>query len=69
MKACAVGYAATYATTQKLRLVNWTVVSLIAAKLSLLYTYTSYAWLLLVLYHVHLDLQGLGLILPVSCII
>jgi hypothetical protein len=29
-------------------------------------SYTSYAWLLLVQYHIHLDLRGLGLLLPVS---
>jgi hypothetical protein len=32
-------------------------------------SYTSCAWLLLVHYHVHLDLCDLGLLLPVSCMI
>jgi hypothetical protein len=50
MQARAAGYALTYVTTLKLQLVSWTVVGLTA-------------WLLLVQYHVHLDLHGLGLLL------
>jgi hypothetical protein len=42
----------------KTKLVSCTAIGLTAA------SYTSYAWLLLVQYHVHLDLHGLGLLLP-----
>jgi hypothetical protein len=67
MQACAAGYASTYATTLKLQLVSWTVVGLTTAKFKPLCT--SYAWLLLVQYHVYLDLHGLGLFVPVFCFI
>jgi hypothetical protein len=60
MQACAAGYALTYAT----------IVSQLngrrADSRQVQVSYTSYSWLLLAPYHVHLDLQGLGLLLPVS---
>jgi hypothetical protein len=50
----------------KLQLVSWKVVGLTAAKFKPLILY---AWLLLVQYHIYLDLHGLGLNLPVFCVI
>jgi hypothetical protein len=59
MQACAAGYALTYASTLKLQLVRWTAVGLTAAKFKPGFSVSN----------VPLDLCGLCLLLPVSCII
>jgi hypothetical protein len=67
MQACAVGYALIYFNYSETA-VNRTVVGLTAVKFKLL-IFTFYAWLFFVQHHVYLDFRGLGLLLPVSCII
>jgi hypothetical protein len=67
MKVCAAGYALTYAATLKLQLVSWTVVGLNDAKFNpLIFTMPGFS---LSSTTYNLDLHGLGLLLPVACII
>jgi hypothetical protein len=67
VQASAADYALTYVTTLKLQLVTWTVVGLTAAKFKQLILLI--AWLLVVQCHVHFDLDAVGLLLSVSCVI
>jgi hypothetical protein len=66
MQACAAGCAVTFVTTLKLQLASSTVVGLTATKFKPL---TLMCLASPSKYHVYLDLNGLGLLLPVSCII